>query len=107
MVTMTSKVAQNSFGQLLDTAQREPVAITRHGRPAAYVVSPQMMDELLMEARRKGSKAAADMMAWDPRAIKSLSPSQAAAAIGLIDDDVTRLAGSDIFARRRASIVRE
>ena len=107
MVTMTSKVAQNSFGQLLDTAQREPVAITRHGRPAAYVISPQVMDELLMDARRKGSKAAADMMAWDPRSIRSLSPAQAAAAIGLVDDDVTRLAESDIFARRRARLVRE
>jgi len=57
MITMTSVEAQNSFGKLLDTAQREVVTITRHGRPTAYIVSPQEMDELL-DARR--SMALAD-----------------------------------------------
>ena len=51
MPTVTSVEAQNRFGQLLDSAQREPVAITRRGRPAAYIISSQEMDELL-EARR-------------------------------------------------------
>ena len=43
MITKTSAEAQNQFGQLLDTVQREPVAITRHGRPAAFVISPREM----------------------------------------------------------------
>lgn len=34
MITVTSVEAQNRFGQLLDTVQREPVVITRHGRMA-------------------------------------------------------------------------
>lgn len=46
MRTMTSVEAQNHFGELLDTAQREPVTITRRGRPVAYVVSQQEYDEL-------------------------------------------------------------
>lgn len=33
--------AQNHFGLLLDTAQREPVTITRRGKPVAYLMSPQ------------------------------------------------------------------
>jgi len=33
MRTMTSVEAQNQFGQLLDAAQREPISITRRGRP--------------------------------------------------------------------------
>ena len=41
MRTMTSVEAQNRFGELLDTAQREPVTITRRGRPIAYVISQQ------------------------------------------------------------------
>lgn len=41
MRTMTSVEAQNRFGELLDTAQREPVTITRRGRPVVYVVSQQ------------------------------------------------------------------
>ena len=40
MITMTSLQAQNSFGELLDTSQREPVLITRRGRTAALLVSP-------------------------------------------------------------------
>ncbi len=41
MITMTSVEAQNHFGLLLDTAQREPVTITRRGRPVAYLLSSQ------------------------------------------------------------------
>ena len=41
MRTMTSVEAQNHFGMLLDSAQREPVTITRRGRPVAYLLSPQ------------------------------------------------------------------
>jgi antitoxin (DNA-binding transcriptional repressor) of toxin-antitoxin stability system len=36
MITVTSVEAQNRFGQLLDTVQREPVTITRHGRTAGH-----------------------------------------------------------------------
>jgi prevent-host-death family protein len=52
MITKTSAEAQNQFGQLLDTVQREPVVITRHGRPAALMVSPQDLDDL-KEVREK------------------------------------------------------
>jgi prevent-host-death family protein len=53
MVTKTSAEAQNQFGQLLDLAQREPVVITRHGRPAAYVVSLRDMAPILIEKERR------------------------------------------------------
>ncbi len=39
MLTMTSLAAQNQFGTLIDTSQRQPVAVTRHGRPVAVVLS--------------------------------------------------------------------
>lgn len=90
MITITSVDAQNRFGQLLDTVQREPVAITRHGRPTAFIVSPQEMDELL-DSRRKRSKALADLEAWSMQAAKSLNPAQTAAAAALTDEDVVRL----------------
>jgi prevent-host-death family protein len=86
MIKMTSVEAQNGFGQLLDTVQRETVAITRHGRPAAFVVSPREMDELL-DARRRRGKAVADLEAWSERAKQSASP----AAAALTDESVTRL----------------
>jgi prevent-host-death family protein len=37
--TMAAKEAKQSFGQLLDDAQREPVQIERNGRPVAVVIS--------------------------------------------------------------------
>jgi prevent-host-death family protein len=90
MITLTSVEAQNKFGQLLDTAQREPVAVTRHGRPTVFIVSPREMEELL-DARRKRSKALAELEAWSAQATKSQSPAQAAASAALTDEDVVRL----------------
>ncbi|MGA7155894.1 MAG: type II toxin-antitoxin system Phd/YefM family antitoxin [Acidobacteriaceae bacterium] len=86
MIKMTSVEAQNRFGQLLDTVQREAVAITRHGRPTAFVVSPQEMEELL-DSRRKRSAALTELEGWSVRAGRGAS----AAANKLTDQDVNRL----------------
>ena len=86
MITVTSVEAQNKFGQLLDTVQREPVVITRHGRTAAFMVSPQDMEEL-NNARAKRSKAVAEFDAWSAQAASSALP----AAAELSDEDVVRL----------------
>ena len=90
MVSMTSATAQNNFGKLLDTAQREAVAITRHGRPTAFVVSPQDMEELL-DARRKRSRAVAELEAWRAQAAKRTPAKRSAAAAALTDQDVNRM----------------
>jgi len=86
MITVSSVDAQNRFGQLLDTVQREPVTITRHGRVAAFMVSPQDMDEL-NNARNKRGKAVAEFEAWSKRASQSALP----AAADLTDEDMVRL----------------
>lgn len=86
MVKMTSVEAQNRFGQLIDTAQREPVAITRHGRTAAFVVSPQDMEEILRERDRR-RKAVTAYDAWRAKADKRLRP----AAAKLTDEEINRL----------------
>ncbi|MBI5121706.1 MAG: type II toxin-antitoxin system Phd/YefM family antitoxin [Rhodospirillales bacterium] len=39
MRSMAAKEAKNHFGELLDTARREPVTIERNGRPVAVVLS--------------------------------------------------------------------
>lgn len=62
MIHLTSADAQNRFGQLLEMAQREPVAITRHGRTAGFVIAPQDM-EILLDARQKRSNALIDLQA--------------------------------------------
>jgi len=38
---MSAKEAKNSFGKLMEDAQREPVVIQKHGRASAVVVSEE------------------------------------------------------------------
>ena len=38
---LTSVEAKKRFGHLLDTAQREPITITRRGRPVAVLIAIQ------------------------------------------------------------------
>lgn len=46
MRTMAALEAKNRFGELLDTAQREPVTIEKHGRPVAVMLSAHDFAEL-------------------------------------------------------------
>lgn len=86
MITKTSAEAQNQFGKLLDTVQREPVAITRHGRPAAFIVSPRDMEEL-MAVRGKRSRAAAELEAWSRKYKDQISLE----AAQLTDEEINRM----------------
>lgn len=86
MKTLTSMEAQNRFGELLDAAQREPVTVTRRGRPVAFVVSPQDMQEL-MDARSQRSKAVAEFEAFFKKANAHLTP----AARKLTQADINKL----------------
>jgi len=90
MIKVTSVEAQNRFGQLIDMAQRETVTVTRHGRPAAFIVSPRDMAELL-DARSRRSKALSDLEAWYAAADASQTPEQMKAAAELTDEDVNRI----------------
>ena len=86
MKTITSVEAQNRFGELLDNAQREPVTITRRGRPVAFVVSPEDMKDLL-DTRRQREQALADFETFFARADARLRPE----AKDLTDSDIKRL----------------
>ncbi|MGE3346824.1 MAG: type II toxin-antitoxin system Phd/YefM family antitoxin [Ramlibacter sp.] len=86
MITVTSVEAQNRFGQLLDSAQREPVVVTRHGRAAAFIVSPQDMDDI-MDARARRTRALTEFEAWSQRAHQTATP----AAGALTEQDIVNL----------------
>lgn len=86
MITVSSVEARNRFGQLLDTVQREPVIITRHGDVAAFVISPQDMRDL-QDARRKRSTAVEAFEAFFARNAGTSTP----AAKNLTDEDVVKL----------------
>ena len=86
MVTVTSAEAQNKFGQLLDTAQREPVLITRHGRHVAFLVSSQDMEEWL-SVRNKRKSAVEAFEAWSEMARGQTKP----AAAELTEEEIVRM----------------
>ncbi len=46
MTTIAANQAKQNFGQVLDSAQREPVLIQKHNRPAAVLLSTQEYDRL-------------------------------------------------------------
>jgi antitoxin Phd len=86
MLTKTSAEAQNKFGELLDLAQHEPVVITRHGRPAAYIVSPRQMEELESMKQRR-SRAAKELAEWREKYKDQISPE----AARLTDEEINRM----------------
>jgi prevent-host-death family protein len=67
MRTVSAIDAKNRFGQLLAAAQREPVTVTKQGRPAAVVLSVEDYERmrgaanarLLDSVRRMQEEAAA------------------------------------------------
>jgi prevent-host-death family protein len=67
MRTVSAIDARNRFGQLLAAAQREPVTVTKQGRPAAVVLSVEDYERmrgaanarLLDSVRRMQEEAAA------------------------------------------------
>ena len=46
MTKMSANSAKAQFGKLLDTAQREPVIIEKHGRPVAVMLSTEDYNDL-------------------------------------------------------------
>ena len=81
MKYVTAKEAKNRFGQLIDGAQREPVTISKNGRPFAVVQSYAdfvASEEIKTDALRRGiAEARAEVAArgarvFDEAALESL-----------------------------------
>ena len=64
---VTSVELHKKLGQTIDAAQREPVVVTKHGRPHAVIVSAAYFEQLQRAVRRA-------------RLTGSLTPEEAAAA---------------------------
>ncbi|QWF71350.1 type II toxin-antitoxin system Phd/YefM family antitoxin [Methylomonas paludis] len=94
MRTMTSLDAQNHFGELIDTSQREPVLITRRGRPVSFVLSTSgnpattLLQVMKLMNELSPLKGVAAVKAFDAYKQKI---SGAAEEDGLTEDDITAL----------------
>ena len=49
MKSIAAKEAKNNFGEMLDTVQREPVTIEKHGRAVAVVLSVADYQQMKLE----------------------------------------------------------
>ena len=52
MKTFSAKEAKQHFGELMDTVQREPVSIEKHGRPVAVMISEVEYEQMKLERLR-------------------------------------------------------
>ena len=52
MKTFSAKDAKQHFGELMDTVQREPVCIEKHGRPVAVMISNTEFNAMKLERLR-------------------------------------------------------
>lgn len=88
MLTLTSVEAQSRFGELIDRSQREPVQVTRRGRPVAYVICDQDM-QVLSDLRTRREAASR----WYAQYREQLAQEQGVSteAAALSDADVTQL----------------
>lgn len=66
MKIVTSLEAKNRFGEVMEAAQRQPVSITRNGRPSVVVISAEsyarrqrMARERLRQAMQRSGEHAA------------------------------------------------
>lgn len=53
MKTFSALEAKKHFGQLLDIAQREPITVTKRGRPAAVMMSIENYERMRGALRRR------------------------------------------------------
>ncbi len=91
MLTMTSLEAQNQFGTLIDTSQREPVMITRRGRPVSMVISPNGSPNDLMIQFMKLMSSVAPLRGAEAAQAIGRTLGSSAAEHGLTEADVARL----------------
>jgi prevent-host-death family protein len=91
---MTSLDAQNHFDKLIDISQREPVLITRRGRPVSFVLSTSgnpsttLLQVMKLMSELSPLKGDAASKAFDAYTQKI---SSAAEEEGLTEDDITAL----------------
>ena len=93
MITMTSLQAQNQFAALLDSSQREPVVITRRGRPVSVVSSyqdsqtiPYHLAKIMSQTYPLRGKVAGDALRATLATMSTLAETE-----GLTETDIGRM----------------
>ncbi|MGQ0486395.1 MAG: type II toxin-antitoxin system Phd/YefM family antitoxin [Hyphomicrobiales bacterium] len=67
MKTMTAAKAKTHFGEFLDTAQREPVIVTKKNRPVGVLFSMQDIEDTIWGEKARKSHAEGYLSAKDSK----------------------------------------
>ena len=59
MISVSASEIQKNFGEWLDKALAEPVAITRYGRTSGYLISASLFERLHELSEKNGSSISA------------------------------------------------
>ncbi len=65
MKSIAAREAKNRFGTLMDTAQREPVAIEKHGRAVAVMMSVEEYKKIKLGRLQAEVRAGLDQLDTD------------------------------------------
>lgn len=92
MKTMTALEAKNAFGQFLEAAQREPVAITRNGRSVGAMFSTADLEVMagaylaqpMFEAVRSGQIGVGEALLRQAEMNRRLARAEADIAAGAV-----------------------
>ena len=101
MLTMASHTAKSQFGKLIDASQKQPVIVTRRGRPVAVVLSyedyikskktiPYEVFKFISENYPLRGKEAGDSMRAAIASMGNLAEKD-----GLTEEDVARMLNFD------------
>lgn len=77
----TTREARAKFGEVVRNARRQPVVLTRHGRVAAVVVSPEDFDGML---RLKQMANAATLVVGVEKAVELLASGESKRGLGAL-----------------------
>ncbi len=65
MKAIAAREAKNKFGSLMDAAQRGPVAIEKHGRPVAVIMSVEEYRQIKLGRLQSELRAGLDQLETD------------------------------------------
>jgi prevent-host-death family protein len=86
MKSMTAAEAKNSFGKLLDAAQREPVLITKKNRPVSVMMSIEDLGSLTESEGAEAGVSSLELLLERNRIRKRLAQAREDVAAGRVEE---------------------
>ena len=93
LITMTVSEAQNGFSVIMDASQREPIIVTRDGKPVSVMIPMNNFEDLPLSVMKEISRRFPMRGEEAARAIQEVLSrvGNRAEEDGLTEDDVTRI----------------